>query len=127
MITLVEIYWSMGALSNQISSGCMTCSFLEDALMMAFFTGIFLSVVFALLYKVKKFFIKAIIEFLLLVILWFFWNYSIFVDRESSWSTYDLRSEMYYTITLSLFPVILLGSVCILLLNYRNVFQKNKN
>lgn len=120
-ITLLQIYWSMGGLSDHTSSGCLNCSFFRNAVLMSFFASIFLSLIFSLFYLIKNTFIKAIVEFLLLVILWLFWNYSIFVDRESSWSTYDFKSEIYYVTSQSFFPIILLGCTCVLLFNYREI------
>ncbi|QIY90825.1 hypothetical protein FOB44_09225 [Chryseobacterium gallinarum] len=120
-ITLLQMYWSMGGLSDHISSECLTCSFFKEVVLMSFFTSVFLSLIFTLFYSVKKTFIKTIIELLLLILFWFFMNYSIFVDRESAWSTYDFKSEIYYVTLRSLFPSILLGCTCLLLLHYKEI------
>ncbi|WP_291933736.1 hypothetical protein [Chryseobacterium sp.] len=120
-VTFAQMYWSMGIFSNRISSGCPDCSFFEDAVFLSLLTGLFLSAGFRVLHCIKKMYIKAMVEFLILVILWFFWNYSIFVDRESSWSTYDFSSEIYYTFSQSVFPAIILGGVCIFLLHYKEI------
>ncbi len=130
IMTCVQIYWSMGALSDHISSGCMECSFFEDVIYMAVIAGILFSVFFCLLFFMKKVFLKACIEFLLLIFVCLFVNYSLFVDRESSWSTYDFNSELHYTVLSSFFPVILLGCLCILILHYREIkvrFVSSKN
>ncbi len=111
----------MGRLSGHMSSGCLECSFFEDAVWISFFSGMLLSIIFSVLSFIKNAAIKVSIEFLLLIVTWFFLNYSIFVDRESSWSSYDFKSEMYYTLSLSLFPAILSGSMCILLLHYNEI------
>ncbi|MDR6372006.1 hypothetical protein J2795_004540 [Chryseobacterium bernardetii] len=99
---------------------------------MSVITGIFLSVIFCLFSFIKRILIKIGIEFILLIFVWLFWNYSIFVDRESSWSTYDFNAEIQYTISLSFFPVLFLGCLCISLLHYqeikaRFVSYKNKH
>ncbi|WP_126653812.1 hypothetical protein [Chryseobacterium aureum] len=119
-VTMVQLYWSMGTLSDRISSGCPECRFAEDALWMSLISGIFLSTVFSL-FSLKKIVIKVSFEFFLLVCVWLFWNYSLFVDRESSWSTYDFNTEIQYTVSLSFFPVIFLGCLCILLLHYQKI------
>lgn len=124
LVTILQIYWSMGRLADQMSSSCMSCGFLDDAVFMSFLTGIFLSAVFILFNSVQKYFIKYIVEFLLLISIWIFWNYSVFVDRESSWSTYDFQSEMYYTFSQSFFPVTILGFGCILLLHFKEIKDK---
>ncbi|PWN63675.1 hypothetical protein C1631_022160 [Chryseobacterium phosphatilyticum] len=120
-MTCIETYWSMRQLADNMSSGCLSCSFLEDVVIISFLTSILLSVIFSLLFFIKRFFLKTVIQLLLLIIMWLFWNYSIFVDRESSWSTYDTKSEIYYTISMSIFPVSLLGCFCILLLHYKKI------
>lgn len=132
LITFLQFYWSMGTFSDRISSGCPECSFFEDAVFISLITGSFLSIVFSLFFFVKRVFIKAFIEFLLLAFVWLFWNYALFTDRESSWSTYDLTSEIQYTVSLSYLSVILLGCLCIWILHYqeikaRFVFCKNKH
>lgn len=119
--TYLQIYWSMGQFSDHTSSSCLECSLFEDNIYMSAVTSVFLSAIFLLFSFVKKTFIKAAIEFLLLISLWIFWNYSVFVDRESSWSTYDFKSELHYTLSLSSLPAIILGCICILVLHYKEI------
>jgi hypothetical protein len=122
--TLLQTYWSMGQLSDHMSSGCLSCSFFEDAVLMSFFSAVLLSIVFSLPFFFKKTIFTAIAEFLLLIAIWLFLNYSVFVDRESSWSTYDIQSEIYYTVSMSIFPVILLGGLCIIVLHNKEIKAK---
>lgn len=119
--TMLQFYWSMGELSENMSSSCMSCGFFEDNVFMSVCTGIFLSVIFPLFSFIKKAYIKTLIEFLLLILIWILWNHSIFVDREASWSTYDFESEMHYTLSLSCIPIIILGSGCVFLLHLREI------
>lgn len=65
-----------------------------------------------------------VIEFILLVALWLFWNYTIFVERESSWSTYLFNEEIYIAISQSILPVIVLGYISILLLHFKEIKTK---
>lgn len=120
-VAFVQFYWSMGTFSDRMSSGCLECWFVEDVLFMSMITGIFLSVIFSLFSFIKKVLVKMSIEFLLLSFVWLFWNYSIFVDRESSWSTYEFNTEIQYTLSLSFFPVIFLGCLCVSLLHYKEI------
>lgn len=120
IITMLQFYWSMGKLSDHMSSGCMDCSFFEDGIFMSILTGVFLSVIFSILFFIKNSSLKAFTQFLLLVLIWMFWNYCIFVDRESSWSTYDFEAEIHYTVSLSSIPVLVLGSAAIFLLHLTN-------
>ncbi|WP_225877620.1 hypothetical protein [Flavobacterium muglaense] len=58
-------------------------------------------------------------EFLVLASVWMFWDYTIFVERESSWSTYLFNEEINHTILLSLFPVVMLAFVSLFILNFK--------
>ncbi len=120
IITMLQFYWSMGKFSDNMSSGCLSCSFFEDATFMSALTGVFLSVIFSVLFFIKNIYVRAFIQFLLLVLIWIFWDYSIFVDRESSWSTYDFETEIYYTVSLSFIPSLVLGLLSIFLLHLKN-------
>jgi hypothetical protein len=109
--TLLEIYWSVGKFSTRISSGCLDCSFFQDAFFLSLITGIFLTIVFLMVSLIKNITLKSIIKVIFLILVWFFWNYSIFVDRESSWSTYTFKEELYYTFSISVFPVSVLSII----------------
>ncbi|MDR2235577.1 MAG: hypothetical protein LBE92_05600 [Chryseobacterium sp.] len=120
-ITFLEIFWSMGKLSDQMSSGCLECSFTEDALFISLITGVFLSAVFALFAFIRNLIVRMITELIILLIVWLFFNYSIFVERESSWSTYSFNEELYYTLTLSVFPVIITGITAVIILHFKEI------
>ncbi|BFM45334.1 hypothetical protein CFS9_39750 [Flavobacterium sp. CFS9] len=116
--TFIEIYWSMGKFSERMSSGCLDCSFIEDVYVVSLLTSAFLTVVFLLLSLIKKIYLKRTIELTLLSSIWVFWNYGIFVDRESSWSTYTFKEEFIYTFSLSILPVLVLSIAAIFSINY---------
>lgn len=116
--TFLEIYWSVGKFSGRMSSGNPDASFFDDAYLMSLFTAIFLTFIFLLLSSIKNTYLKNAIEFILLISSWFFWNYTVFVDRESSWSTYTFKEELYYTFYISIFPVLILSIAVIFILNY---------
>lgn len=122
--TFVQLYWAMGMLSDHTSSSCLECSFFEDALLMSLLTGFFFSILFSIFSLLKNVYLKATIEFILLIAVWLFWNYTIFVERESSWSTYLFNEELYYTISQSVFPVMSLGCTSIILLHYKEIKTK---
>lgn len=117
--TFLQIYWAMGKFSDTISSGCLNCSFFYDAFMMSLITSVFMSILFFILSSIKNKYINIAIEFTLLVSIWLYWNYTIFVERESSWSTYLFNEEINYTISFSFFPVLVLVSVVLFALNYK--------
>jgi hypothetical protein len=121
--TLLEIYWSVGKFSASISSGCLDCSFFQDAFFMSLITAIFLTVVFLILSFIKNMTLKSIIELIFLILVWFFWNYTIFVDRESSWSTYTFKEELYYTLSISFLPISLLSIITVVVFKF---ILKNK-
>lgn len=111
LTTFIEIYWAMGSLSERVSSGNPDSSFFDDAYLMSVFTTIILTVVFLLFYFIRNKPIRITIQLLCLISVWFFWNYCIFVDRESSWSTYLFKEELHYTFSLSFLPIVVLSIV----------------
>ena len=117
--TFLQIYWTIGEFSDKMSSSCLDCSFFDDAFMISLITSVFMSILFSILYSIKNKYIKIAIEFILLVSVWLFWNYTIFVERESSWSTYLFNEEIHYTISLSFFPVLVLVTALLFALNYK--------
>jgi len=119
--TFLELYWSMGQLSDHTSSSCLECSFFEDAFLIALMSGIFLTLLFSLLSLIKNLFIEAAASFIMMASVWFFWNYTLFVERESSWSTYLFKEELHITAYLSFLPVIILGCISITLLYFREI------
>lgn len=124
MATFVQLYWAMGRLSDNTSSSCLDCSFFEDAFFISLLTAFFLSILFSILSLLKNLYLKTVIKFILLVALWLFWNYTIFVERESSWSTYLFNEEIYITISQSILPVIVLGFISIILLHCKEIKTK---
>ncbi|MBW1658156.1 hypothetical protein [Flavobacterium quisquiliarum] len=118
LTTFTEIYWAMGSLSERVSSGNPDSSFFDDAYLMSVFTTIILTIVFLLLYFIKNKPIRIIIQLLCLISVWFFWNYTIFVDRESSWSTYLFNEELHYTLSLSFLAIMVLSIVVIFCLKF---------
>ena len=124
IITFLEIYWSMQSLSEQISSGNPDSHFFNDAYFISVFTTVFLTIIFILLAFIKRIYLKITAQLLIIISTWFFWNYSIFVDRESSWSTYLFKEEIMHTLTLSFFPILVLSIVMVFVLNY---ISKNRS
>lgn len=118
IFTLIEIYWAMGSLSERISSGNPDSHFFDDAYLLSVFTTVFLTIVFLLFTFIKNKYLKITIELISLISVWFFWNYSIFVDRESSWSTYLFKEELLYTLSLSFLPIWVLSIVTVFTLHY---------
>jgi len=118
VFTLIEIYWAMGSFSDKISSGCLDCSFFDDAYLMTLFSTVCLSIIFLPFSLIKNSNLKITLQLLLLILIWFFWNYTIFVDRESSWSTYLFKEEVMYTLHFSFFPILILSIVTVFTLNY---------
>ncbi|WP_264530271.1 hypothetical protein [Flavobacterium sp. N502540] len=122
--TFIEIYWSMGEFSERMSSGCIDCSFIEDVYFISLLTSVFLTIVFLLLSLLKKIYLKNTIELLLLSSIWGFWNYTVFVERESSWSTYTFKEEFFCTFSLSILPVLTLSIATIFSINYISRISK---
>jgi small-conductance mechanosensitive channel len=116
--TFLEIYWAVGEFSGRMSSGNPDASFFDDAYLMSLFTTIFLTIVFLFLSLIKNIYFKVTIQFIFLISVWFFWNYAVFVDRESSWSTYRFNEELHYTLSVSILPILVLSIPTIFGLNY---------
>lgn len=116
--TILEIYWAMGQFSEKMSSGCLDCSFIEDAFLMSLITTILVTILFLLFSFIKNRYLKCTIQMLFLISIWLFWDYNVFVDRESSWSTYRFNEELYYTISISIFPVLVLSLAVVFASNY---------
>ncbi|CDT05944.1 hypothetical protein ACR780_09460 [Sphingobacterium faecium] len=124
--TFIQIYWSMGVLTDNTSSGCLDCSFFHDAFFISLFSTLILTVLFVLLDLIKKNSVKVAAKWILLMAGWFFWDYTIFVDRESSWSTYDLKAEIYCTLYTSAIPIIILSAITLIILHLDLVLSKLK-
>ncbi|MXO06484.1 hypothetical protein [Flavobacterium sp. HBTb2-11-1] len=118
VFTFVEIYWAMGSFSERMSSGCLDCSFFDDVYLMSVFTTIFLTIIFLLFTFIKNNYLKIGLEFVCLILVWFIWDYGIFVDRESSWSTYLLNEEIMHTLSFSFFPILALSTILVFALHY---------
>lgn len=116
--TILEIYWAVGDFSGKMSSGNPDASFFDDAYLMSLFTTIFFTIAFLFLAFFKNKYLKVISQLVLLISVWFFWNYTIFVDRESSWSTYTFKEELYYTLSVSILPTLVLAVAALFTLNY---------
>jgi hypothetical protein len=122
--TLIQTYWSMGKFTDHTSSGCLGCSFLYDVFFISLCSTIVLTILFLLIARIKKNRYKITLQFLLLTVIWHFWNYTIFVDRASSWSTYSVNEEIFITIYLSFLPILVLSTLTLLTINHQIIFSK---
>lgn len=124
-ITVIEFCWSMGDFSERISRGGLDCSFIESVYLMSLLTAVFLTIVFLLLSLIKKVYLKSAFKLILLISIWAFWNYTVFIDSESSWSTSAFKEEFLYTISFSILPVLVLSIAAIVSINYISRIKKN--
>jgi len=124
--TFLQVYWAMGYLSDKLSSSCLDCSFALDTLFISLFSAIFLSLIFMLISKIKNLYLKLIPEFFLLTFWWFFIDYSDFVERESSWSTYLFDEEIHETLNHSFFPILIMSVIVIFIINYQSILKRNE-
>lgn len=101
---------------------------------MSLLTGIVLGVLFGFIVRIRDKYIKYSIQVILLISVWFYWNYTVFVERESSWSTYLFYEEMSYITHFSVFPMLVLCPITLFVIwrcenNLRNEnrhdFQKS--
>lgn len=125
--TFLEIYWSMGSFSKKISSGCLDCSFKEDAFFISLTSVFILIILFLCLSFVKNRYLRGIIQLIILNLVWLFWNYTIFVDRESSWSTYTFNEELHYTLSYSALSILVLSFISVFAVDYiSKIMTQNK-
>lgn len=115
--SILQFYWSMREFSDSLSSACLKCPFLEDVFLFSLISTFSLIFIFHFCSLIKNRLIKIIIEFLSLITIWSLWNYSIFNSRESSWSTYLFNEEIHYIIYLSYFPILILSTISIFIIN----------
>ncbi|WDF65461.1 hypothetical protein [Flavobacterium sp. KACC 22763] len=123
-ITFMEICWSMGNFSERISLGFLDCSFVENVYLMSILTAIFLTIVFLVFSFIKKIYLKSVIEMIVLIPIWVLLNYAIFVDRKSSWSIDIFQREFFYTILLSIVPVLVVSIAVVLFARCISIVRK---
>jgi len=123
--TYLQVYWAMGYLSDSLSSSCLDCSFALETLYLSLFTAVLLVFIFILISRIKNLYLKLGLEFLLLSSWWLFIDYSDFVERESSWSTYLFEEEIRETLNHSFFPILIMSVVVIFVLNYKSFLKSN--
>lgn len=123
--TYLQTYWAMGYLSEAPSSSCLYCSFAVDILFISLFSTVFLSLFLILISGIKKLYLRFFVKFSALSSTWFFINYSEFVERESSWSTYLFEEEIQITFMQSFFPILTMSLIVICILN--SIFFITKN
>ena len=114
----------MGHLSENMSSACLECWFLEDVFIISFVSAIFLAIIFAILPLGMNRIFKVGFQFLLLISIWFFWDYSIFVERESSWSTFLFDEEIHYVFHYSALPILVLALVATFVMQLKIIASK---
>lgn len=108
-ITYMEICWSMGNFSERISLGFLDCSFVENVYLASLLTAVFLAIVFLVFSFIKKIYLTSVIELIIFIPIWVLLNYVILADRKSSCSIGIFQEELFYTILLSIVPVLVIS------------------
>lgn len=108
-ITYMEICWSMGNFSERISLGFLDCSFVENVYLTSLLTAVFLAIVFLVFSFIKKIYLTSVIEMIIFIPIWVLLNYVILADRKSSCSIGIFQEELFYTILLSIVPVLVIS------------------
>lgn len=124
--TYLQVYWAMGYLLEKTSSSCLDCSFVVDTLFISLFSAVLVGLIFILISIIKNLYLKLILEFLLLASWWFFIDYSEFVERESSWSTYLFEEEIQIILIQGFFPILIMSVIVIFIINYKFFINKNE-
>lgn len=113
ILTFFSTYFSMIEYSNAISSSCMDCIYIQDV---ALFSLIVLPFFYILPFLFEKMNVKKNIRLIILTIVFIFIvlnnNWSVFIDRVSSWSTYTKIDEITATIQSSYTIVMISALMC---------------
>lgn len=117
---LLQFYWAVGRFADRMSSACMSCSFFEDAFMMSLIIAFFGALMFWGLFRIKNIYVVNCVAAVFLMSFWFFSDYSVFVERESSWSTYSLQEEIFVTMSYAFIPIVIMTLVCLFSIYFRN-------
>jgi hypothetical protein len=87
-------YFSMNEYSNDISSSCFDCTYKRDVFLFSTYVSIIFLLLELLRRNLKKKWNIAILYPIIFLIVVFFNNYNIFIDRVSSWSSYNTMEEL---------------------------------
>ena len=84
----------MNEYSNDISSSCFDCTYKRDFFLFSTYVSIIFLLLELLRRNLKKKWNIAILYPIIFLIVVFFNNYNIFIDRVSSWSSYNTMEEL---------------------------------
>jgi hypothetical protein len=114
ILTIVQGYFSMGKYANEISSGCLECSFneilIKSAVILIFLPIFLAQLIFDKFFK-KKYIITVLIAFFLIFVWLKIINSDVFETRVSSWSTFSNADIEYFVFIQSYKPIL----ICIFL------------
>ncbi len=114
ILTYVQAFWAMSEFGDNVSCS-LSSSFELELVFIALFVLILIAIVryFCKKIKLKK---NAYIGVLSLatVLLWFYFDYDIFINWEACWSTYLTSEAVMYTLNYSTVPILV--CICILVL-----------
>ncbi|MGA9638911.1 hypothetical protein [Flavobacterium sp.] len=92
ILTIIQGYLSMGQYANEISSGCIDCSFnevlIKYAIVLIFLPTVLMQLLFNKIFK-KQYVISIIIVFFLTFVWLKIINADVFETRVSSWSSFS--------------------------------------
>jgi len=118
LLSFLQFYWSESKYSVTLSSACLECSFIEDLLLFTIITILLFSIVNLILKRLKFTLLqKNIIQIISLIVIWFWLNSQIFIERVVSWSTYTSIEILFHTLNDAILPIIFC-SISFLFINY---------
>lgn len=134
ILTIIQGYFSMGKFANEISSGCLECSFneilIKYAVILVFLPTFLAQLIFDKFFK-KIYIITVLIAFFLIFVWLKIINSDIFETRVSSWSTFsdaDIESFIFMQSYEPILICIILYLLFALILNkYFGIISKLKD
>ncbi|PIE50954.1 MAG: hypothetical protein CSA38_00330 [Flavobacteriales bacterium] len=115
--SLLVMYIAMGKYSDILSRSNVSDGFIVDAGVFSFITSILFVLLFLILRKIKKKYLRVLIQLMVLNAMWLFCNYCLFKNYHSCWSTYTFDEELFYTVFYSILPMIIISILLILVIN----------
>ncbi|TRX32194.1 hypothetical protein FNW52_17315 [Flavobacterium sp. ZT3R18] len=127
ILTIIQAYLSMGQYANELSSGCIKCSFNEILIKQVIFLILIpVALIHFFLKKlIKKDYVTIIVIIIYLIIVWLkVINTDIFETRVSSWSSFSSEDVDSFVFKQSFIPILICITVYIVFILILNKHTK---
>ena len=125
LLIFVCTYLSMRTFADQPAASCLSCSYLKDTFFLSLFSLLVIPFVLLFLTKAKiTHTLFSLIVSVIFILIAFVINFNLFIDRVSSWSSYNTKDEVLATAYQS-YPFLLTGSIIVFIIFY-TVYKTKK-